>query len=275
MSTRYEKIKNYNQLILAIAGTVTVLFLLGFGIMVLVHELGNMFSDNSRYQEGILSEDKTTELLADSMRKQIISFNHIELIDSVNKVYVLPIGQADLIEGESANDLLGLTNRYKKISGYSYTDSHHRNSAINNILIYKSNENKSEIIFNTRVSISRYEIVEKEDKKYILIQGTNTDSNKDKYLNHYDLQDIYIYEIEKHLLTKIELKKDYTVLGIEYNHRSMEVMARCALDRNKNGEFDYGVEPIIYFKVNLEKKALVTIVQQEQINQLQKLLEGR
>lgn len=111
MSKKFEKIKNYNQLLLAIAGTLTLLFFIGMGVIFMVDEFSYRFSDND-YHEGILSSEETEVLLADTLRKQIISFPNMFLVDSISKTYLLPVSQADLHDLESTNDLLGLINSY-------------------------------------------------------------------------------------------------------------------------------------------------------------------
>ena len=53
--------------------------------------------------------------------------------------------------------------------------------------------NKSDIIFKSRTSINNYMIERLDDSIYLLITGTSRDSNKDKFLNSEDLQELFVY----------------------------------------------------------------------------------
>ena len=54
---------------------------------------------------------------------------------------------------------------------------------------------KEPIIFDKRISISEYKVIEKESGIFLVIIGTDKDSNNDKYLNRRDLQDLFIFEV--------------------------------------------------------------------------------
>ena len=96
-----EKIKNYNQIILAIAGTIGVVFLF-FAVFLALEEMSRSFfgSRVDRNNQGILAIEETDELNKDSLRKQIISFNRIQVIDSANQIFLIPVTQANLAAAE-------------------------------------------------------------------------------------------------------------------------------------------------------------------------------
>lgn len=268
-----QKIKNFNQLLLAIGGVLALLFFLGAGILIAIDEFG-IGQGNDHVPDGIISTEETEELLKDSLRKQIISFNEIELIDSAQKQYILPVRQAAIIDGESIDDLLGLTNvylgrgsRYKKY-GYS-------NRVYNNLALYESMQNESQILFDKRISISHYEVIKEENKTYVLIIGTDKDSDGNKYLNEDDLQKIFIYTVADKQLWEVKSDEKFTTLNVSQDTRTKDVIGKFGLDRNNNGKFDLGMEPMVFYKINLQTHTLIDIVSKEQMEVLQKLLEGR
>lgn len=265
-----EKIKRYNQILLAIGGTLAVFFILAIGLFILTEEW-NRYTYEEFYQEGVLATETTNDLIADSLRQQIISFNNVTLLDSATKTYVLPVQQADLLKKESVDEILGLVNTFN-----NYPDNYEKytNADYNNLVIYESLNNKSQVLFEERIGISSYRSIRTREAIYLLIIGTNKDSNKDGYLNSNDLQDLFIYDVKKHQITKVTTKENLTVLTISEEKITQDVMGKFGLDRNKDGEFQADKEPMILYKIDLSSKRLIKIVTDEQIEQLQKLLEG-
>jgi len=206
---KIDKIKSYNQIILAIGSTLLLLFTLTIGIIGLM-DIWNDYRNNEVYQDGILASETTTSLLTDSLRKQLISVNSLALVDSASQTYLLPIKQANLKEGESVNDVLGLINTYNG-NDYSYLET---GAAFNNLVLYESLGNKSKILFNERISINEYRIIQRLTETYLLIIGTNEDSNQDNYINGGDLQSLFIYELKAKQLTKMAAKEKFTTIGI-------------------------------------------------------------
>ncbi len=49
---------------------------------------------------------------------------------------------------------------------------------------------------------------------------------------------------------------------------------KLGMDRNENGEYEDMQEPQFFYRLNLESASLEPIVTNEQVNQLQRLLEG-
>lgn len=269
---KIEKIKKYNQILLAIGGTVAVLFCI-FGLVLFMVEEGQyFFHSNNNQPSGIIATEEVEQLVEDSIRKQVISFTNLTLLDSATQLYLLPVTQANLMQDENLDGLLGLTNSSRGWRGKKgYYNSR---NLFNNFVIYSSLNQQSSIVFKERVSISAYQLYEKNNQQYLLIEAADTDTNKDKYINDDDLQKLFIYEIETAKLQRIRANEAYTTHRI-IETRTNEVVGQFGLDRNKSGEFAIGKEPLIYYKVDVENKRLIEMVTPQQIEQLQMLLEGR
>lgn len=112
------------------------------------------------------------------------------------------------------------------------------------------------------------------DQKYIVISGCSIDSNKDKFLNDRDLQELFIYDVQNESLHQIKAQENYTTLNTYQPTQSNDLIVHFGIDRNKNGRFEREKEPMIFYKVNLETMNLIEFVNLSQINQLQKQLEG-
>ena len=79
--------------------------------------------------------------------------------------------------------------------------------------------------------------------------------------------------LEKQIAEKLEYLRSLDHLAQQ--SKTKDIIGKFGLDRNNNGEFEYGKEPMILYKIDLESKRLVDMVKETQIIQLQKLLEGR
>lgn len=271
MGNRIEKIKNYNQIILAIAGTIGVLFIFFAAFFVLVDMSSSFFDNASNNNNGVLATEKTNQLQKENLRKQIISFNKIQVIDSANQIFLIPVTQADLADAEKGNEVLGLMNT--KSIGRSY-DKFYGN-IYNNLILYYKFTKESSIIFDKRISIEEFIIHESGQNKYVVIPASQIDSNKDGYLNEDDLQELFIYDIQKKSLHKIEAKENYTTLNVSQPNQSNDLVAHFGIDRNQDGVFESSTEPMIFYHINLEIMKIEEFIKPEQIEQLQSLLEGK
>lgn len=261
-----SKIKNFNQILLAICGMLGILLLLFFLIM-----LGqDILPRNGAIQnDGILAIEEVQELNRDSIRKQIISFNSITVIDSVNQIFLLPVSQATLNKGERYDETSLKDMSYRKSGriGYNYN--------YNNLALYFEQKGTSQLIFNQRTSISDYNTHKIDGKKYIVINASLTDTNKDGFLNNHDVQHLFVYDLQQKKLNEIAKKDSYTVLDIVSPSKSNALIVQFGVDRNHDKFFDIQTEPQLYYKLDVNTMTVREMVQSNHIDALQKQLEGR
>jgi len=269
MGKRIDRIKNFNQVILAIAGTIGVLLLICLAFLALDELSRTFFRSSDSNNQGILAIEETDVLNRDSLRKQIISFNRIQVVDSINQIFLIPVTQANLAAAENDNGQLMNTKSIGRSYGKFYSNIY------NNLVLHDKIKNDSQIIFEERISIENFIIHESGQKKYIVIPGCNTDSNSDGYLNEDDLQELFIFDIQNRKLNRIESKENYTTLKVYQPNKSNDLIAQFGIDRNSNGIFNNKNEPMIFYRINLEKMVIEEFVSQKQIEELQSLLEGK
>lgn len=273
MQNFQKRIKQYNQILLALGGTAALLLLLAIGAFILADEFFRRFRQDPIYQEGVISSQQTSALLADSLRKQIISFDNITLLDSATSTYILPVRQATLKDSEAIGYEEDLNSM---ISESSYKKHRYGNrSVFNNLVIYNSKQNTSDLVFSERVSIMQYVTVSQNDQQSLLIIGTNKNTNQDKFLNPKDLQTLFVYQLATQQLTPIPTKEHATVLSIFENKKTKDIIAKIGMDKNKNGSYEQRKEPVVFFKFDLGTMAFVPVVGEGQMRELQRLLEGR
>ncbi len=233
------------------------------------------FGDRPVTPSGIISSQVTDSLLRDSVRKQIVSFSQIILIDSTNKTYLLPVGQSNLANEESTSKVFGLVNGFGGNGKYDYEYDYSYRYNLNNLIIYHSETDSSKILFKNRILVSEFKTIGNDGEKHVLIMATDKDSNNDKYWNYKDLQELYLYSVKEDKLVKIQSKNKFTTLEFYENKKTKDVICELGIDRNGDGKYDFKEEPRLFYKLNLETKKLVEIVSINQIEELQKLLEGQ
>ena len=85
------KLETYNKRLLAILGSVAVIFLLIALFSFLVYAINDMQRNNYPEETGILSDEKIEELQRKKKRQQVISYNNPKLVDTVNFIYMIVI----------------------------------------------------------------------------------------------------------------------------------------------------------------------------------------
>ncbi|MBP6235549.1 MAG: hypothetical protein KA536_05395 [Saprospiraceae bacterium] len=267
---RIDKVRNYNQILFAIAGTIGIVFILFAAFLTLEEMSWSFFNNNDDKNNGVLAISDTNQLLKDSLRKQIISFDGIQIIDSLSQTYLLQITQANLASVESINKFNGRMNT-KSIGTYE----NFQGNIYNNLVVFNSEKGTSNIIFDNRISIKDFIIHESDSKKYIVIPACSVDSNLDRYLNSEDLQELFIYDVSNDKVNKIKANENYTTLNYFQPEKSNDLIVHFGIDRNKDGIFEDSKEPMIFFKINLKSMSLEEFVSEKDMNKLQELLEGK
>jgi hypothetical protein len=267
-----EKIKKYNQIILAIIGTIALLLLIiggGMTLKVIYEEL----TWNNNYEEvSIISNEKVEELAGDSLRKQLITFKNIILIDTLNEKFLIPVQQSNLVNEEYIDDsnLFGMINSYSGGKGTYYYGGNY----YNNLLVFDNKTNKIRELFENRISIDEFDKIEIENNVIVTIRVTTEDSNGDGFLNSKDLQQLFIYNVSEDKLVEIPAEgKDYIRLKILFPNEDFVVL--YGIDKNKDGEFHSRQEPMFFYNLDINTGKTELLIKEEQLKSLQRKLDGR
>lgn len=270
-----EKVKNYNQKVLAAIGTVVlILALIGLvsAIVVLVSEL----FDGRRYhreEQGILSEERAEELVQENKRRQIISYTTPRLVDTTNSIYIIPVSHRTLDQAEPIVDdpVLGLVDG--KFSSYDKGYYGSNRSSYNNIIVYNSKEGSNFKLFNTRINIGKIATKYFEDEIIVLFEVADTDSNKDGVINFDDLKSLVVYSLKSNKQYKIYLP-NADVYNYQFDNATKDLIVHFGLDYNNNGEYESNIEPSVLKKYIYSTRELIHIVDDSIRDELQKTLEG-
>lgn len=261
-----EKLKKYNQIILAIGGTIVVLATLIFSIVLGYETFRHLWPGDSR-DTRIIAGDEMEELKADSVRKQVVSFNNIILIDTPGLKYLIPVGQANLERKEAAKELSGLMNRYG--DGDTGFDI-----ACNNLLLYDGQTGNIQKIFNKRLSINKYDVQFKRPASPVIFMNvTDDDSNGDGFFDGRDLEKLYFYRLDDKSLQEVTAPGK-TFLWMIIHKNPDVIVVQYGIDRDRDGEFEPSFEPKTFYRLNLGSGQLVEFINPEIVRELQRQLDG-
>ena len=182
-----DKLKIYNQKLLAIFGTILVIMAAVGLIMMIVSgisELRWLLSSNDT-EDGILSDEKIEELQLENKRQQLVSYDFPQLIDTLNSIYIIPVRHKTLNSAEYIDEeVLGLLDMQ---SGSNFKSdkrySHRIYGSFNNLIIYDLKKKEAKPLFETRINFSeiRTEIIQ--DDVLVLFTAAEQDTYKDGVIN--------------------------------------------------------------------------------------------
>ena len=272
-----EKIKKYNQKLLAVLGTIVALMAL-FGLISILYFVGLEIASSFRNsgQDGILSDEKIELLQKENKRQQIISYQIPQLVDTLNLIYMIPVSQKTLNNPEGIEDdaVLGLLDVHEGSfsSGKKYRKRSYYGS-YNNLLIYDAKNGNLNKLFEDRVNFEKLDTKYFDNDVFIVFTAATSDSYKDGLINANDLKKLYIYSVNEQRLKDISLN-NADVIAYKFVNESKNLLVQFGIDYNEDGKYDSSKEPKTLRLLNYKSGELSEIVSKEIHSQLQKKLEG-
>jgi hypothetical protein len=273
---KIEKIKNYNQKLLAVLGTIGAIFL----VVALVSFIFIAIQESRRYdynepETGILSEEKIQELQKENKRKQVISFESPILVDTLNLNYIIPVSHKTL---NGTEDIVGLLNAFtssdSKISKKN-DDRYSRRfyGVFNNVILYDGKKGTNNKLFNNRLNFEKIETEYFDDEILLLIKASDKDTFKDGVINLKDFSSLYIYALNEGEMRKIEIS-GMDVFHFNFIEKTKDLIIEFGVDKNNDGFYENYNEPTIIKRYDFKNQKLVDIIDPKISSELQKLLEG-
>lgn len=273
-----EKVKKYNQKLLAILGTIVALMAL-LGLISTLFFVGTQISSSfgHKSEDGILSDEKIELLQKENKRQQIVSYQIPELVDTVNLIYMIPVSQKTLNKPEDIEDdeMLGLLDMSggKFSSAKKYRSRRSYYGSYNNLLIYDAKIEKLNKLFDDRVNFEEIDTKYFDDDVFIAFTAATTDSYKDGVINSNDLKKLYIYSVKEQKLKNIGLNHA-DVIAYKFINESKNLLVQFGVDYNEDGKYNSSKEPKTLRSFNYKSGVLSEIVSKDIHSQLQKKLEG-
>jgi hypothetical protein len=271
-----EKLKKYNQKLLAVLGTLAILFLIVglIGIIGILIQEYQRTSYYDRQDDGILSEEKIEELQKENKREQVISYETPKLIDTLQQLYIIPVSQKSLQDAEYIDT--GLLNMYSndlyvEKKDVRYSKGYFGN--FNNIIVYNQKTGNTQKLFTERVNFDGIQTTYFEDDIFLLCKVATKDTFKDGVINLLDFKSLYIYSFASKKLLKVG-NNELNVIDYKFITNSKELIIRFGIDKNDNGKYEEYREPSILKRYNFQTETLTDIIDTKLHNELQQLLEG-
>jgi len=272
-----DKVKNYNQKLLAVVGTVALIIGL-FGLVFFALLVINEFRSNRVYhqEQGVLSEEEVKKLQEENKRLQVISYDTPRLVDTLNLIYMIPIEQKTLNKTEEIDDnfsgFLNAENIYDRDS-YSLKYSKSYYGSYNNLIIFDEKKSEIQKLIDQRLNFNQIYTQYFEDDILILFLASKTDTNKDGMMNLEDFKTLFVYSLKERKVRNIEIK-NADITNYQFIEGTKNLIIKYGIDHNKDGEFSGYKEPSMIKKYDFNKDALKDIVDIETTRKLQMLLEG-
>tara|TARA_B110000114_G_C14977992_1_gene351280 strand:- start:56 stop:895 length:840 start_codon:yes stop_codon:yes gene_type:complete len=275
---KIEKIKNYNQKLLAILGTIGGIFL----VVALVSFISIVIQEHRRYdynepETGILSEEKIEKLQKENKREQVISYETPILIDTLSLKYIIPVSHKTLDEKEEI-DGLGLLNGFTGSESEEYIKKDERYSRrfygeFNNVIVFDSNKGTNNKLFDSRINFDKIKTEYFKNEILILIKASEKDTFKDGVINLKDFSSLYIYSFNEKKMRKIGIE-GMDVSNFKFINNSKDLIIEFGIDKNKDGSFESYNEPTIIKKYDFKNDKLIEIIDSKINSELQRTLEG-
>lgn len=267
------KIEKYNQRLLAVLGTVGVIFL----IVALIAFISITIMEHRRFDDdvetGILSDEKIEELQKENKREQVISYENPRLIDTLNSIYIIPVSHKTLNEQEDIGKTL---NAFSSSDSYEPRDTRYSNQyygAFNNLIVYNPKDGTNKKLFDKRVNFSLIKAEYFEDDILILMNVSEKDTYKDGVINLLDFKSLYIYSLRKKELKKVGIE-GMDVFNFKFLNNEKNLTIQFGVDKNNDGQFEEYNEPTLIKRYEFYNGKLTDMIDEKINSDLQKTLEG-
>lgn len=271
---KIEKVKNYNQKLLAVLVTIAAIFL----VVALIAFISIIIQEHRRYnyddETGILSDEKIEELQKKNKREQVISYETPRLIDTINSVYIIPVSHKTLNEKEDISGLLNAS--YSSDEFYTKSDIRYSSGfygAFNNVVVYNSNNGTNSKLFEERVNFNDIRTEYFDEEILLLIKASEKDTYKDGVINLKDFKSLYIYSFSQKKMQKVGIE-GMDVYNYKFINNSKDLVIGFGIDKNYDGQYEEYNEPTLIKKYDFESGLLTDIIDSEIDSDLQKTLEG-
>lgn len=233
--------------------------------------------------DSVVSNVKAEKLVKENKRSQIIEFNTIQLIDSLNQLYIIPVQQKNLkrvqniekdqrLEIQTESIPSAEQKAYKPLSSsYRY---YYGYNTFNNILIYDGKTGKSHPIFSNRIAIVDFIIYSMVKSRRIFIVACDEDFNGDGKLDKNDKLKLFVYDVHNDELDQITENAEFIRASWRLDY-SDNIILRVGLDRDNDKKFSPDYEPEILKTFNVIDGQYTELVDTKLRAKLQDILDGK
>jgi len=258
-----EKVKNYNQVALAVlvsAGVLMAVVGLISLIVVMISEVFGNFRSNSNYadqgtyaSENVVNEDNA------GIYDKYITCNFPELIDTTNQIYLIPVTQAtqqELVSNFSRKFSYSTNqkvNSSDNVSGYDYYEK-----TFVNMIVYDAKNGTREILFKKNLVIGQYGNEVFKDDVLVLMEIALSDTDKDGVLSIADQTSLFIYSTRSKQLRELKYNNK-SVLHFRNIPNTKDYLVKFGVDVSKRTENKTDTDLSVVCKYVYDQDKLVVV----------------
>jgi hypothetical protein len=263
-----EKLKKYNQKLLAIIGTTII----GGLLIALISGIGGLivsaidFDDSEdpgiQIQNSPVSQEQTDSIKI--VRSQAVTFHSPIQLDTGYAKYIIPVGQVNLEKKEKTDYQVRTKKKY-------YSSNSRRNSfygLFNNFIFYDQSSEFKSRIFEDKVAITDWSYLNIQEKELLIFKGTSDDTNLDNQLNKSDYQSLFVYYMADKRLIPYNFKNK-TVLEFEPMLKTNFISIKVGVDKDKNLEYESNSEPQEILILDVNNRLVTNFISNEMKEELQ------
>ncbi len=272
---KIEKIKNFNQIILAIAGVLGVILLLVFLVMTIAELFGDL-NRNTTITNSLISEEKVEQLNQENLRLQIVSYQSPQLIDTANVVYIIPVSVSTLSKPETVVEAVGgeslaLLDVYGSMPQKGVSRENYFEGLFTNLIVYQPTINKTTVLFNERIMLSGLSTFKFEDDILLVFYTAERDSNKDGLINFKDDASLCVYSLKNKKMHRISDGAN-SITNYQFIENSKDLLVELSLNEYNDVKFK-SYKPQKIMKYNLDTEKLTEVISPDIQQQMQRLTE--
>ena len=278
---KIEKIKNFNQIILAIAGILGLVLLLVF-IVMLVSELFYNWNIGSgrdtTITNSLISEEKADALSQEKLRLQIVSYESPKLVDTLNAVYIIPVSVSTLnkpeafVEAAYSEGISALLS-YSSPRKEGYYKENYFEGLFANIAVYRPITNETTLLFHERIMLSGLRTYEFSDEILLVFYTAEKDSNKDGLVNFNDDTNLCIYSLKNEKMHRIS-ENTNSITSYQFIENSKDLLLELSISQYNDVKFK-SYKPQKIMRYDFEAETLSEVIPAEIQQQVQNILDGQ
>lgn len=280
---KIEKIKNFNQVILAIAGILGIMLLLAIIIQMAPDILWRWdfgSKKSSTITNSLISEEEAKALNQENLRLQIISYETPKLIDTVNVVYIIPVSVSTLDKPETVvdaatygNGLMALYDYHAPIRKEGYYEENYFEGLFANLIVYSPIADKTSLLFNERIMLTELRTYNLKEDILLIFFTAEKDTNKDGLINFNDDKNLCIYSLRTEKMHRIA-EGTNSITDYQFVENSKDLLIEFSLSQYNDVKFE-SFKPRKIMKYEFETEQLSEIIPTDIQQQMQNLIESK
>jgi len=278
---KIEKIKNFNQIILAIVGILGIILLI-IGISQEFRFGPSKNTDITDMKNSMISDEKIEMLNQENQRLQMVSYELPKLVDTLNTIYIIPVSVSTFDKPETVVETADDGNM-ALLESYNSSPPHLRSSIsypknyiyglFTNIIVYQPIANKTTLLFNERIMLGELLTYDFTDDILLVFYISEKDTNKDGFINLDDDKYLCIYSLKTGKMRRITDGTN-SVANYQFIENSKDLLVEFSLSQYSNVKFKSN-RPRKIMKYEFESDKLSEVVPIQIQQKIQNLVEGK